>query len=220
MFKWLVKFYENTLPEAEICIGHSSTKQFSRSLAINNAARKASGEVFVIVDADIICNPYVIRNAVNTLKHSTWIIPYTNIEDIYPISTKKLLTQTPKWPLPPNIKSTKRFKGSKNFVSFGGINILKRESFYSVEGFDERFIGWGGEDDAFRCAMNTICGDFIRIDQNVFHLWHPPAKARSNPNYNNNVNLALRYCNSSGDITAMQKLIKESKSFKISKNNH
>ncbi|MCA1059074.1 glycosyltransferase [Rossellomorea aquimaris] len=210
-FNWIVNFYKITLPEAQICIGYTSNEFFSRSLAINKAARKATGDVFVIVDADIICSPDVIRNAVNSLNEAAWIIPFTSIEDISQNSTLTLFKQPPKWPILQHLKTSKRLKGG---IRVGGINILRKESFYSVGGFDERFIGWGGEDDAFCSAMNTICGDFTRLNESVFHLWHPPAKARSNPKHNNNVKLAHQYRNASGNIPAMLEIINKNKMYK------
>jgi glycosyltransferase involved in cell wall biosynthesis len=211
IFNWLVKFYKHTLPEAEICIGYTSTKHFSRSLAINNASKKATGDIFVILDADIICSPHVIRKAANSLNHSAWIIPYTEIEDISRNSTVRLLNNPPEWPLIQNIKTTKRVKGG---IRVGGINILKRDSFIAVGGFDERFRGWGGEDGAFQFAMDTICGNYRRFNQSVYHLWHPPAKARSNPYYDFNFRLANRYFEAKGNIQAMLEIIEENKDLK------
>ncbi|QCK82219.1 hypothetical protein E5Z46_08125 [Geobacillus kaustophilus NBRC 102445] len=43
----------------------------------------------------------------------------------------------------------------------------------AVGGFDERFSAWGGEDDAFSSAVNTLCGHYKRLEHTIYHLWHP-----------------------------------------------
>ncbi|MFK4998906.1 galactosyltransferase-related protein [Bacillus sp. N9] len=54
----------------------------------------------------------------------------------------------------------------------GGINVVPRKHFETVGGFDERFVGWGGEDDAFAASLNTLCGYVKRLDATIYHLWH------------------------------------------------
>ena len=58
-------------------------------------------------------------------------------------------------------------------MGWGGVNILPRQHFERVAGFDERFQGWGGEDDAFAFSLNHLFGLPFRIDATIFHLWHP-----------------------------------------------
>ncbi len=50
---------------------------------------------------------------------------------------------------------------------------MSRNTFIVAGGFDERFIGWGGDDDAFVHALETLCGNYIKLGREVFHLWHP-----------------------------------------------
>ncbi|KGP72372.1 galactosyltransferase-related protein [Pontibacillus yanchengensis] len=207
-FKWLLTYYKKMLPEAEICIGtlHQSTP--CKAKAVNQAAKKASGDIFVIIDADILCSPTHIQQSIQLLKHYPWVIPYKKVLDINKQSTSSLLETKPTWPLSLSVKTSPRF--SSSILPAGGINILSKKCFYKVGGFDERFIGWGGEDDAFACAMDTLCGKHKRLNNSIYHLWHPTQRATGNSHYNENVLLARKYCKASGDIQEMKKIIKHS----------
>ncbi|UAC49109.1 glycosyltransferase [Bacillus aquiflavi] len=207
-FKWVKAFYKNTFPNADLCVGYSETKPFSKSQAVNNAAKTAAGDTFIIVDADIICSPKVINDSVKRLNHTPWIIPYSKVAHLNKHRTERLLQTDPKWPLDLNPKD-KITKTKKNMLPVGGINILSRPCFEAVGGFDERFIGWGGEDDAFAASLNTICGHYTRLPHLIYHLWHPALRAVGNRHYKANYELALRYCKAIGNKMLMKKIIRE-----------
>lgn len=62
-------------------------------------------------------------------------------------------------------------------VPIGGICFCRRMTFINLNGYDELYEGWGGEDDDFRVRMSYF-GDVItpkeRKVSTVFHLWHEP----------------------------------------------
>lgn len=203
-FDWVKEYYKRILPSADICAG-SSEKPFNKAQAINKAVQNASGNILILVDADIICSPEAILKSIRMLKKHTWVIPYKKVLDISKESSSKLLNLEPGWPFSINIKSNNRVTGNNTPV--GGINVLKRESFEAVGGFDERFLGWGGEDDAFAAAMNTLCGGFKRLNNSIYHIWHPSANWQANEHYENNLALAARYSNAYGNKNLMLELI-------------
>lgn len=56
----------------------------------------------------------------------------------------------------------------------GGIWVMPAEVFKDLNGWDERFIGWGYEDTAFNEAYKTIYErKFHRIDATLISLYHP-----------------------------------------------
>lgn len=57
-----------------------------------------------------------------------------------------------------------------------GPTLVSREAFDRVGGFDERFEGWGGEDQVFRYRLEKLVGPGIRpADRSAacYSLWHP-----------------------------------------------
>ncbi|WP_238458080.1 galactosyltransferase-related protein [Alkalihalobacterium alkalinitrilicum] len=213
LLAWVITFYKNVLPKIEICIGENHDDLFSRAQAINNAAKKATKDIFVIADGDIVYNPQVIKRSIQLLEKYAWVIPYKKCLDLTEDSTNKLLKKPPHWPLPKEIEYTERFKDDTKYQSVGGFTILSRKNFNSVGGFDERFKGWGGEDDAFKHAMDTICGPHKRIeDEFIYHLWHPKVGGKKNPNIEKNRHFIRRYASCNGNIEKMKTLINKRKS--------
>lgn len=212
LFYWVKKFYETTMPEVELCIGKTNKELFNRSEGINLAARQATKDIFVIADSDIIFEPKIIRKAVQMLNQHAWVVPYNRIFDITEADTNKLLEQLPQWPLSKSIEMKDRLK-NKAYKPTGGLTVVNRENFIRVKGFDERFEGWGREDDAFRHTINTICGPFKRMSGSIYHLWHPKVGVKGNSNMRNNNQLIARYKQSRGNVKEMEKLIKEHNSF-------
>ena len=66
-FHWILQFYRELLPDAEICVGTCKTQLFSKSRAVNQAAKQATRDIFVIADADVFYDPHIIKQAVNLL---------------------------------------------------------------------------------------------------------------------------------------------------------
>lgn len=184
--QWIIEFYQTMLPGAEICIGHSDgTPVFSKSKAVNNAALQATRDIFVIADSDIIFEPTLIPQSVKLLQDHPWVIPYQRVFNLDQESTNRLFQMEPTWPIP------FEFSGSyRHQMGWGGVNIVPRKHFESVGGFDERFQGWGGEDDAFAFSLQYVCGEVRRINASIFHLWHAPAQLI---NYGSNLNYLKLY---------------------------
>lgn len=203
LLNWVINFYQTCIPEVEICIGESSSALFSRSQAINAAANKANRNIFVIADGDIFYERQILMDAIHLLDQCAWIVPYHKVFDLSPSFTNKLLDQD--GTIPMDKEGEERV-----WDPVGGINIISRENFEKVNGFDERFLGWGGEDDAFGIALNTLCGNYRRLSGYVYHLWHPPTGREGNPHYYNNLSLLQRYYYCAHNQEQMQRLVSES----------
>ncbi|MGG1675871.1 galactosyltransferase-related protein [Neobacillus sp. NRS-1170] len=168
-FNWTKRFYEKMMPEVEICIGESRDQPFSRSQAINHAAAQATRDIFAIADTDIIYDPVVLIEAIKLLDVYTWVLPFDKSFNMDKQSSEELLKLEPGWPLPINVNG--HIPGQ---IGYGLLNVIPRKHFEAVGGFDERFLGWGGEDDAFAASVNGLCGWLTRMNHTAYHLWHPP----------------------------------------------
>lgn len=206
IFEWTQTFYKEQFPKAEICVGRNDHNLFSRSAAINDAAAKATKDVFLIVDADLLFDPSLVKASLQLLSDFHWVVPYYSIRYATQESTERLLSTSPVWPLQIQVQS-EEIDWSVEGIT-GGIGIIPRKSFRKVRGFDTRFLGWGGEDDAFALAANTLCGKYTRLNSNIYHLWHPTEKSQGNPHYGKNLELLDEYKACDGNKKAMKKLIK------------
>jgi predicted glycosyltransferase involved in capsule biosynthesis len=205
--KWVKKYYQTMMPKIELCIGVSTEEAFSRSQGMNKAARQATRDIFVIADGDIFYDPAILIDAAKLLKQCAWVIPFHHqkIINLSESNSKKILKSTPSWPAKVEIKD---FTVEKREMTFAGkINVLHRKTYEKVGGFDERFVGYGWEDNAFQNAVSTLCGPHRRLDRKLFHLWHPPVKAKGNPYWEKNKVLGLQYREANGNKEAMLKLL-------------
>jgi hypothetical protein len=157
-------------PDAEICIGKddSGVSGYSKPRMINNAARKATGDILVIIDADVICPREAIDQAVRLIEsgEANWVIPFGSVKRLSGKSTNKLLAGNPDTDVYPD----EAVGGSQGP---GAINVLPRAAWKAVGGYDEGFKDWGVEDAAFVFALDKIYGVHTRLDEHeAYHLWH------------------------------------------------
>jgi len=70
----------------------------------------------------------------------------------------------------------------------GGTLAIRKEAFFRVGGYDEQFVGWGGEDNEFYDRCLTLKG--WRYGYLPFvHLWHAPQKEKVSPERDANLKL-------------------------------
>lgn len=194
-WNWLKKYWEHHLPGAEIVIGADKEAAkhnlpFSKSVAVNDAACRANGDVFVIIDADAYPSPETILRAAREIRlarilgYKLWLIPYRRLFRLTEKAATRVLKSDPKDPhrfsSPPPDKdfvSTASFPGAsaaRKAHWYGAmLQIMPREAFELVGGWDPRFRGWGGEDYAAMAAMDTLYSPHKTLPDQILHLWHP-----------------------------------------------
>lgn len=178
-WKWIQERYKLLMPDAEICIGTSDKTQYCRCQAINNAAKIATRDIFIITDADLIFDIEDIKRALDLLPAHKWIIPYSKLIKFNESLTNSILSNPHDIHLSSiplnNINSELYFDSTlpNAYQLVGGIQIIERSSFLQCGGFDERFIGWGREDDAFAHIAKFLFKKITRVDNmTVYHLYH------------------------------------------------
>jgi hypothetical protein len=61
----------------------------------------------------------------------------------------------------------------EHVVFAGGSFVIHRDAFVALGGWDERFVGWGGEDDAFSYRIERSRMACTELDTApAMHLWH------------------------------------------------
>lgn len=170
--------------------GRHNTGPFNRSAAINDAARTAGDwDIAVIADADTWVPPANLKEAIALTTSGLLVSALTSVVELSLDCTHALL----------------RNAGHVDIGDFGfdrvrvdelatqsSMIVITRTLWDHIGGFDEQFIGWGGEDNAFWKAATILAGTPLRIDGCAFHLWHEPAAnintRRRDPEYLRNLN--------------------------------
>ncbi|MGH7240584.1 MAG: glycosyltransferase, partial [Candidatus Saccharimonadales bacterium] len=81
-WNWLREYWHHELPGAEIIVGTNDDTPFCKTMAFNQAANKARGDVFVLMDADCYLPGSVVIDCANEIRRERkrgnriWFIPY------------------------------------------------------------------------------------------------------------------------------------------------
>lgn len=225
IWRWLKAYWSFELRSAEIVVGRNRGRPFSKTSAVNDAARRARGDTFVILDADCYFDGSVIQRCADRIAESErhgdplWFVPYRHIYRLTEAATAQVLASTPRRPLrfssPPPAADIESTHGSGFGHKFGAlIQVMSRTAFETVGCMDPAFAGWGGEDVAFVRALDTLYGPHKTTDNDVLHLWHAKIgqdfKSRrwvgqAHPQANDR--LAMRYHAATGNQAAMRALV-------------
>ena len=175
MARW-AHFY----PEAEIVEApDDGLDPFNKSMAVNAAAAKASGDILAILDADSWVDENHVRRALTMIEEGVapWVIPCRTAWRLRPEISQTIMALPPgaKWPL------MRPMDAEQRGPVCGFLHLVTHKGFDMVGGYDERIRGWGGEDTAFTRAMDLVVGRHRKLNGMVYSLWHDrPRDANGN----------------------------------------
>lgn len=193
VWEWLKEYWTDHLESAEVVMGHDCHYPFSKTTAVNDAASRARGRIFIILDADTYLDTRFVQHYVDLIDAALragkrrWYIPYNKLYRLSQPATEALIDTDPDWdyalPSPPPqsiLDCSSLSSHDNNSVHYGHqygalIQMLPREAFFMVGGMDPRMRGWGAEDAAFMRAVDTIYCPHNLGDNDVIHLWHARA---------------------------------------------
>ena len=178
---------------------YQENRGFRLARSRNNGIRYAQGEYLFFLDHDFLPNKGYFDCHLKSRKEGYFLISYAvyldeertkslTIRDIeegklelLPChdELKYLATQKRKDDLYAFIRRM-RF-GTKNRPKLiGGFFSIHRKDIERVNGFDERFIGWGQEDDDLsrRLLKAGLNGKSIGTEAYAIHLYHPPPSSK------------------------------------------
>lgn len=162
---WIRKHYENEHPDWELIEG-TCEGEWSKGAAVADAFSRSSGDVLVLADADTFVRPEVLTEAVAQLENYAWVVPHSWVYRLREAETERVYAGA----IPRRGHVVRRkYLGPPG----GGIVVLTRSAYETVNGIDSRYRGWGGEDVSFGWALETLVGPFVRLDGDLYHLFHP-----------------------------------------------
>lgn len=149
----------------KVIIGRDDSPVFNLSHARNVGVGESTSELVILADADVVISESQIRTALDIVsKSETWVIPYDVYFNLTMGDTENVLNKT---------KDPADCEWDHCILSWAGLAVLKREVYSNFGGHDERFVGWGEEDVAFRLKLDHEYAAHKRVQGNIYHLWHP-----------------------------------------------
>ena len=163
---------------------------FNKSWGFNVGARVATGSLLAFGDGDVLCPtlPQAIaacRSGIAVLRPFGGVVDLDAAESAALRADVSLITQPGFGRAPAD-----RQKIGETLPFCGGLVLFQRDHFTLLGGWDERFLGWGGEDDAMdtKLRRGAVSHRMIAAARG-FHLLHRRVAGADNPHYA--VNLAV-----------------------------
>ena len=171
-----------------------ANKGFRLAKARNNGVRNAEGNLIIFLDQDLIHTKGLIKTFITNWKEKRFItgMPvWLGEEQTLKITEQKIIDNDFLHLIDENLIDgiVKQFKKDRTYYYLhklkltnqprlrGGICAINREDFEKINGYDEKFIGWGAEDDDLgkRLYKIGIEGFNPFLDEYAIHLFHPKA---------------------------------------------
>lgn len=170
---------------------------FNKSWGMNIGFRMVSAAWLLFSDADIILGNVLPRMLEATGSGHQAIKPFVRLLDLDVEESARVRAGDFDW-LPNRTESgvpDRELRGQ--FPPFaGGSILLSRQIFITMGGWDERFVGWGGEDDAMSYLLERGRVAAMELDERpAVHLQHERITTGTvnHPNYQHNLQVLESY---------------------------
>lgn len=187
---------------------NTNNDHFNRGLLFNIGYNMSQlnycADYIIFADADCLIEKKILENIEDYYKYfdQYFVLPFkdamyymTDEETEKFINSKDI-----------NIGNNEKTRKLEYIVNIhGGVNILSAENFYRIGGYDQRFKGWGAEDDAFAHKCSALGLEKYRIDAELLHLHHVYSN-RDMGHYTNNMNFLGEYWNAPDTKTYVDSL--------------
>lgn len=172
------------LPGSPMVLADSGHEPFNRSASRNLGVRSADpGELVVVCDADTLPDPQGLATAIRRAYDGRLHYPFAVVNYLSEAGTLSVLQGNQ-----PSREHVERSIPSAQ----GGIMVMRASSWLAAGGMDERFIGWGYEDNAWYAKVAKTIGPPVHHAGVSWHLWHPALRYQGTTEETNNFLLARR----------------------------
>jgi glycosyltransferase involved in cell wall biosynthesis len=151
---------------------------FNKSWGFNVGARMARGAVLAFCDADLLVGDSLDEALDLCMRGYAVAKPYVRMIDL-DAQESAAIREGRAAAASIDAARPGREAIGEHIVLCGGLFAIRRDALVHVGGFDERFVGWGGEDDAMTIKVERARLSCVELDREVaLHLHHPrPAAA-------------------------------------------
>lgn len=197
--EWVAARYES-LHGLPVAFAPCPTPEWSKGAAANPVVAASDADLIVLADADSYVSDDALTAAIDHADAHGWAMPHSTVRRLSRPSTEVVLAGG---------TADKLERSPYPALPGGGIVVLTREAWATVNGVDPRFQGWGGEDAAFGLVLSVLVGPVNpRRLSPLTHLWHPPAANCRKPSQRNR-DLDARYRACRRNPARMADLVRE-----------
>lgn len=147
-----------------------STKAYNRSWGFNVAFKESDSPVIIFGDSDIIIRGGELRASLDAMEGLDVVSPYSSVIDLTKNESELSMDEM--------FQVSRLGRGEEDIQRTnlcGGVVMFSKSSFERVGGWDERFLGWGGEDDMMSFKVAAAGLKSASMPFRCYHLWHPKA---------------------------------------------
>lgn len=156
---------------------------FNRSWGYNCAAKLVRCNKLILADNDVIIDIENLKIGLNLLSNFDIIKPFKKLYDLTDEETTHYFND--------GVLPSSFGKPRANLTA-GTLLMITRAAFLKVGGYDERFEGWGGEDDEMTIHLWNFINNkdltYYMFGDKLIHLYHSRTDydTFNQPNYKNN----------------------------------
>lgn len=143
-----------------------SKMPFNKSWGFNIGLKMANSGIIVFGDSDLIMESEKFIEAVKMLESYEMVNPYNSVIDLTPQESSQGLESIAKISRPGRGETD-----IQKVPMCGGICIFRREAINRIGGWDQNFIGWGGEDDFQSFKVKNFLTSYENTAK-CYHLYH------------------------------------------------
>jgi hypothetical protein len=195
------RWYADVLPDAPVVEVDTEHQPYNLAAARNLGVRRAAAldaDVVVVGDADVVIDrPHHLLEAIEAAAADGWMhMPFDDQLYLTADETAGLIDRA-------QAPQRRGHRGN------GCCYVVQPDAYWAFGGSDERFSGWGGDDDQLVAAATTLVG-LTRHDGVAWSLHHADeCRDVGSERHRPNSQLAIRYWKAMGNERAMRALIAE-----------
>ncbi len=165
---------------------------FNKGWGFNVGVRAARSDLLFFCDADLLLAHSALKTAMSLCSRRALAVkPFDQLIDLNLSDTEAILCQASEPDFERQDASPRR--GERESLCFcGGAFFMRRNLHQALGGFDERYLGWGAEDDAMTLRMQRQTQELAVLQgRAAVHLWHERGELSTfgNPHYPNNLRM-------------------------------
>lgn len=139
---------------------------FNKSHAFNVGLKYSNSNIIVFGDSDLIMDPQNFIAALNAISEYEMVNPYHTVID--------LTQQESTLPFEQMVSINRPGRGETDIQKVplcGGICLFRKDAIMRIAGWNEDFIGWGGEDDFQSLKVKALL-NYTELQAKCYHLYH------------------------------------------------